>query len=348
MQINEISKIVIKCYESRFHAWLSTVECERNRCEYHFRPQSVALSTVLLVLLFRVMSKSSQREDIAADKYQEGLASIPGANLLASLDEKETGFKEIKWNSKDLKSSAELYSCYKTRTDVRVEVDNKNWKTEVPELCALLGMRHAATKEEVLIVLENSDAFQPNSVFMYEYQAEEKVRYEMSSLKDGKFELQISIPTNFHEHFANQASEEFVKLQQFTKQEIARVFHIPEELLNPEISVLDVKPGSVLVSVILPVAALVLILVGLRITQTPEWQDYRFKILIALGGAAFGTGIGCIGGPIGAAVGGVIGGAFGLGTASLVTLHAHKAEAKDRALLTFSSRLINLILRFGQ
>ena len=165
--------------------------------------------------------------------------------LSANPNKENTGLKDIKWNSKNLNSSAELYRCYKTHTDVRVELCKKNCKTVVPELCALLGMRHAATKEEFLSALENSDAFQPNSVFKSEYQAGKKVRYEMSPLKDGEFKLQISIPTKFHDKFANQASEEFIKLEQFTKQELARVFHIPEELLFPEISVLEVKPGSV-------------------------------------------------------------------------------------------------------
>ena len=294
------------------------------------------------------MSKPSPRKYIAANKYQEGLACIPGANLLASLNEKETGFKEIKWNSKNPKSSAELYRCYKTHTDVRVEVDKKNWKTAVPELCALLGMRHAATKEEVLTALENSDAFQPNSVFKYEYQAGKKVRYKMSPLKDGEFKLQISIPTKFHEKFANQASEEFVKLDQFTKQELARVFHIPEDLLSPEISALEVKSGSLLIAVGLSAAALVLILIGMAVSQTPEWQHHKFQILMAAAATTVGTVIGAFGaGPIGTGVGAVIGGAFGFGMAWFIKLPTDEALEKGIALLVFSGGIIGLIFKFG-
>ena len=291
------------------------------------------------------MSEPCPREDIVADhEYQEGLASIPGSNLLANLNEKEI----IKWNYKNpVNSSVELYRCFKTGTDVRVEVDKKNWKTEVPELCALLGMRHAATKEEVLSALENSDAFQPNSVFKSEYEAGKKVQYDMSPPKDGEFKLQISIPTKFHEKFANQASEEFIKLEQFTKQELARVFQIPEDLLNPEISVLEVKPGSLLICVGLVAPALMLIFIGWQIGQTPEWQEHKFKILMLAGGLTLGMTIGTFVGPIGAGVGAIVGGVFGLGMASFITSPTDKAAAKANALLRFSGGIIALFVEFG-
>ena len=251
----------------------------------HFRRKS--LHSIFL-RLFRVMSTFCPR-----CKGYHGVpgAATPGRPALSANpneDREITSFKEIKWNSKNPNSSVELYGCFKRRTDVRVEVDKNNWKTEVPELCALLGMRHAATKEEVLTGLETSDAFQPNSVFGSEYQAGKKVRYDMSPPKDGKFKLQISIPTKFHEKFANQASEEFVKLEQFTKQELARVFQIPEDLLSPEISALEVKPGSLVIVVGLAVAALALILIGWGISQTPEWQEHKFKILMSAGGLVGG------------------------------------------------------------
>ena len=290
------------------------------------------------------MSEPCPRKDIVADhEYQEGLASIPGSNLLANLNEKET----IKWNSKNLNSSAELYRCFKTGTDVRVEVDKKNWKTEVLELCALLGMRHAATKKEVLSALETSDAFQPNSVFKSEYEAGKKVRYDMSPLKDGEFKLQISIPTKFHEKFANRASEEFINLEQFTKQELARVFQIPEDLLNPEIFALEVKPGSIQIDVRLAVPALVLFFIGLVISQTPEWQEHKFKILMFAGGLTLGMTIGTFVGPIGAGVGAAAGVVFGLGAASFITLPTDKAAAKANALLQFSEGIIAFLVKFG-
>ena len=275
-------------------------------------------------------------------------AAIPGRpTLSAKPNEENTSFKDIKWNSKDPNSSAELYRCFKTRTDVRVEVDKENWKTEVPELCALLGMRHAATKEEVLSALENSDAFQPNPVFKYEYQAGKKVRYEMSPPKDGKFKLEISIPTEFHEKFANRTSEEFIKLEQFTKQELARVFQIPEDLLSLEISALKLKPGSLLIVVGLAVTTLVLILIGWGISQVPEWQHHKLEILMAAGGTMVGTAIGTFrAGPTGAGVGAVIGGTFGLGMAWLIKLPTNEARAKGKALLLFSGGIIVLIFKF--
>ena len=269
----------------------------------------------------------------------------------AKPNEENSGFKDMKWNSKNPNSSAELYRCFKTRTDVRVEVDKNNWKTEVPELCALLGMRHAATKEEVLTGLENSDAFQPNPVFKSEYEAGKKVRYDMSPLKDGEFKLQISIPTKFHEKFANRASEEFVNLEQFTKQELARVFQIPEDLLNPEISALEVKPGSLLIVVGLVEAALVLIFIGWGISETPEWHDNKFKILMSVGGLTLGMVNGAFAGSIEAlGVGAMAGGLFGLGMACMITaMPKNKVQgAKCKASFTFNIGIIRFLMEFDQ
>ena len=276
-------------------------------------------------------------------------ATNPGRpTLSANPNEENTSFKDIKWNSKNPNSSVELYRCFRTRTDVRVEVDKNNWKTEVPELCALLGMRHAATKEEVLTGLETSDAFQPNPVFGSEYDTGKKVRYNMSPPEDGKFKLQISIPTKFHEKFANRASEEFANLEQFTKQELARVFHIPEDLLNPEIFALEVKPGSLVIYVGLAVAVLTLILIGWGISQTPEWQDHKFKILMSAGGLTLGMTIGAFAGPIGAGVGAMVGGFYGLAMAWMIKIPTADVHKNFKAFFAFVGGQIKFFIQFGQ
>lgn len=77
------------------------------------------------------------------------------------------------------------------------------------------------------------------------YEAGKKVQYNVSTMENGKFKLQITIPMMYQEKFAFKDSKERIELELFIQQELARVFKIPEYLLSSEISVVDVKPGSV-------------------------------------------------------------------------------------------------------
>ena len=185
--------------------------------------------------------------------------------LLIQSGQEQKLFEDISWDSKNPTSSVQLYRCFSRQRNVKLKVDELNWRTEFPKLCKLLGLRYEATESEVLHALQGSDAFQPSSASPFataDFQAGKKVQYELDQIKGGNLKLQISIPATFKKEFASKDSQERIKLELFTKRELARAFKIPIHLMASEVSVVDVKPGSVVIYVTLSAAALVLILIG--------------------------------------------------------------------------------------
>ena len=258
-------------------------------------------------------------------------------------------FEDIQWNSKDPASSAQLYRCFAAQRNVRLEVDKLNLKSELPKLCRLLTLRCAATSDEVVRTLESSAAFTPSSASPFgDTQTKDKVRYKAEEASKGRLIVKISIPATFQQKFACPDSHERLQLESFTKQELAKAFRIPSQLLQDELTIVAVEPGSVVIYVMLSSAALLLVLIGLGLMQTAEWRVHQFKILLGLGGMVLGGTAGLFSGPLGSFVGGITGWAIGLGTAWLLEPPGKASQPRATTSITYPDHTASVTVVFNK
>ena len=333
---------------------MAAQSCEKDRSEI-ISTQKISVS--------RLVGSIDPRVDLA--KRLEGLGDsiavidsrsprdLPFEDVLSAPRQKrqqqQDHAKTINWSAIDPKCTYEIRECFEKSYDAEIHICQDSWKKDLPQLCALLGLKNRVDANEFLSSLKSSNAFSLESVaaagFVPSRGTKEIVLAE-NILETGSLRVKVRIPMQYEEGMAAGKSNRRRELELFVKNELADTFGVPEQLLNPEIHLAEIRSGSVLVTMILSTSALMLIFVGMNITQTPTWYEKQFEILMAFGGAAAGSAFGVVtAGPIGAAFGAIIGTTCALTTAWFVGREVSDAAARAKAYLTFIGTVIVIIIR---